>query len=302
MVQGMSRHWISIVAIAFSTAVVTPGRSPNPDVVRAAELFQRADYAGAIYTLQTAGLSDTTGYALFGKACLMDGRYKEAIVSLEKAVAGDNLNSDYYDWLGKAYGRVAESSSALLAFGYARKTVHAFERAVELDPSNLEALGDLFEYCLDAPGIAGGGLDKAENVARRFAALDQAEYHWTCARIAEKRKEFVAAEREYRAALAAAPQQVGRVLDLATFLSSRGKYDESDALFRNLDHHHPNTPKVLYAQAAAYIRCKRHLDQAEVLLLRYTHLSTTPEDPSKQDVEKLLKSVSTVRVTARAAE
>jgi hypothetical protein len=85
-------------------------------------------------------------------------------------------------------------------------------------------------------------------------------------------------------------------------LSSRGKYDESDALFRNVDHHHPNTPKVLYAQAAAYIHSKRNLEQAEALLARYTHLPSTPEDPSKQDVEKLLKSVSTVRVTARAAE
>ena len=232
----------------------------------------------------------------------MQGQYKEAVANLEKAVAEDSLNSDYYDWLGRAYGRLAESSSFLSAMGYAKKTVRAFERAVELGPSNLEALCDVFEYYLQAPGVVGGGLDKAEKTARHIADLNEAEYHWARARIAERRKDPAAAEREFRAAWETSPKEVGRALDLATFLSSRGRYGESEALFRTADEQYPNSPKVLYARAAAYIQTKRKLDDAQVLLERYLELQTTTEDPSRREAAALLKSARDLRPKLHQAE
>ena len=298
----MRRHWISIVIITASVPAVTFARSPNPDLSRAEELYQRMEYGRSIEVLQTVDERDAAVYALLGKAHFMQGQYKQAIADLEKAVGQDSLNSDYYDWLGRAYGRLAEESSFLSAFGYAKKTVRAFERAVELGPSNLEALSDVLEYCLQAPGVVGGGLDKAETIARRFAGLDAAEYHWARARLAEKRKDFEAAEREFRAALATAPNDVGRALDLATFLSSRGRYGESDTLFRAAEDNHPRSPKVLYARAAAYIQSKRKLDEAEALLVRYLELQTTPEDPSRREAAALLKSARELRPKVRQAD
>jgi len=221
---------------------------------------------------------------------------------LEKAVGQDRVNSEYYDWLGRAYGRLAERSSLMSALGQARKTVRAFERAVELDPSNLEALSDVVEYYIEAPGIVGGGLDKAENIARRLADVNPAEYHWARARLAEKRRDFETAEREFRAALAADPDEIRRVLDLAAFLSSRGRYRESDALFRAAEDNHPRPPKVLYARAAAYIQSKRKPDQAEALLDRYLTVQITPEDPSRREAAALLHSARQLRPKCRATE
>jgi tetratricopeptide (TPR) repeat protein len=297
----MRRHWISIVVITASAAV-TFGRSPNPDFSRAEDLYQRAEYARAIDVLQVLDERDAPVCALLGKARFMQGQYRQAVADLEKAVGQDGLNSEYYDWLGRAYGRLAEASSFLSALGYAKKTVRAFERAVELEPSNLEALSDVFEYYLQAPGMVGGGLDKAENIARRFAALNAAEYHWARARLAEKRRDFETAEREFRAAFAIDPTEVERALDLAAFLSSRGRYGESDALFRAAEDNHPRSPKVLYARAAAYIQSKRKLDQAEALLDRYLGLQTKPEDPSRLEAAALLKSARELRPKPRQAE
>ena len=300
-VYGMHRHWISMVVITASVPV-TFGRSPNPDLSRAEELYQRTEYGRAIDVLQALDTRDAAVYALLGKACFRQGQYRQAVADLEKAVGQDSLNSDYYDWLGRAYGRLAEGSSFLSALGYAKKTVRAFERAVELGPSNLEALSDVFEYYLQAPGMVGGGLDKAETIARRFGDLNAAEYHWAHARLAEKRKDFETAEREFRAAFATAPNEVGRALDLATFLSTRGRYGESDALFRAAEDNRPRSPKVLYAHAAAYIQSKRKLDQAEALLDRYLALQTTPEDPSRLEAAALLKSARELRPKCRPAE
>ena len=276
--------------------------SPSLDYSRAEELYRRTDYAGAIEALRAAPAKNAAADALLGKAYFLEGRYKDAIAAFDNAVAEDPLNSEYQDWLGRAYGRLAEESSFLAALGNARKTVRAFEKAVMLDPSNLEALSDVFEYYLLAPGIAGGGLDKAEETSRRFASLNQAEYHWSRARIAERRRDFDAAEREYRAALRAEPNEVGRALDLAAFLSSRGRLDESDAMFQSAGASHPDSPKVLYARAAAYIQGKRKLNEARALLRKYLELQTTPDDPSRREAAALLESAREVRSKSRDAE
>ncbi len=300
--SGVRRHWIAIIGITALASVTTFARSPDPDLSRAEELYRRTEYRRAIETLEALDAGDAASHALLGKSYLMEGRYKEAVANLEQAVREDTLNSDYYDWLGRAYGSLAEGSGFLSALGYAKKTVRAFERAVELSPSNLEALSDLFEYYLQAPGMVGGGLDKAEEIARRIAGLNEAEYHWASARLAEKRRNPAAAEREFRAALLAAPSEVGRTLDLAAFLSSSGRYGESEALFRAAEEKHPNSAKVLYAHAAAYIRSKRELDQAEALLERYLELQTTPEDPPRQEAAALLKSARDLRSKCRQGE
>ena len=77
-----------------------------------------------------------TGYV---RAIAESGPFPCGRTVWEKAVGQDSLNSDYYDWLGRAYGRLAEGSSFLSALGYAKKTVRAFEQTTPEDPSRLEA-------------------------------------------------------------------------------------------------------------------------------------------------------------------
>src|SRR5207244_9017802 len=81
-----------------------------------------------------------------------------------------------------------------------------FERAVELNPANEEALNDLFDYYLQAPGFLGGGYEKAVAVAKRIAQLNAAEYHFAQAQLADKRKQYETAEEHLRRALALAPR------------------------------------------------------------------------------------------------
>src|SRR5207302_8649830 len=136
---------------------------------------------------------------------------------------------------------------------------------------------------------------------RRVSRLDEAEHHWMRARLAEKRKDPTAAEREFRAALQAAPNQVGRTLDLAGFLSSRGRYSESEALFRAAEEKSPNLAKILFARASAYIQSKRKLEEARALLEKYLELQTTPDDPPRPEAVALLKTARDLEEKARLA-
>jgi len=194
--------------------------------------------------------------------------------------------------MGRAYGRRAETSSFLTAPGFATKARQNFEKAVELDPRNLEAINDLFEYSLDAPGFLGGGLEKASTLASRIGELDPAEFYYAQARLAEKRKEFQKAENQLRRASELAPRQVGRLIDLAKFFAKQGRYQESEETFHKARQLAPNSPKVLFEQASVYIRAGRNLETAKQLLRQYLDSPLTPEDPPRWQAERLLKQVS----------
>jgi tetratricopeptide (TPR) repeat protein len=160
---------------------------------------------------------------------------------------------------------------------------------VSLDPKNKEAVNDLFEYYLEAPGFLGGGLDKAAAVAENIAALDPVEGLWAAARIAERRKDYGKAEEQLRRAMQAAPMQVGRIVDLAKFLSKQGRIEESEQTFRAAERIAPDNPRLLYNRAETYIKAGRNIATARELLKRYLAANLSPDDPSRQDAEKLLK-------------
>ncbi len=270
-------------------SVAAPSRGAGTGLERAEELYQRTEYRSALSILLPLSPKSAAVYALIGKTYYMDGQYKSSTTYLERAVTEDSLNSSYYDWLGKAYGRRAEQSCFLTALAYAQKTREFFEKAAVLDEANQEALGDLFEYYLEAPGIVGGGIDKAEKVAERIRRLNQVEGHYVLARIAEKRRDAPTAEREYRTAMQLAPGDIGRVIDLASFLSTQGRYQESEELFNLAGQMAPNSPKLLFARAASYVRTGRKLPEARALIQRYIATQRTPDDPSRSEVDQLLR-------------
>ena len=145
---------------------------------RAHELYHRTDYGGSLRELLATNERDAAIYLLMGQDYFGLAEYKQATESLEKAAALAPNNAECFLWLGRAFGRRAETSNPFSAPGYASKSRQMFERAVALDPANREAVGDLFDYYLGAPGFLGGGENKAEALAAKVAQRDPAEGHY----------------------------------------------------------------------------------------------------------------------------
>ena len=160
-----------------------------------------------------------------------------------------------------------------------------------LDPGNREAIGDLFDYYVDAPGFLGGGEKKAEALAANVAERDPAEGHYYQAQLADRHKEYDTAERHLRSALEMAPRQAGRFLDLAKFLAGHERGKESEALFDEASKLSPANPRILLERARAYIRDGRNLPQARKLLERYIESPLTPADPPRAEAQALLKKI-----------
>jgi len=72
---------------------------------------------------------------------------------------------------------------------------------VTFDPHNREAKNDLFDFYLNAPGVLGGGVDKAEAAARALPPSGAAEFEFEEAQIAEKRNDSAGAEKHLRRAV-----------------------------------------------------------------------------------------------------
>jgi tetratricopeptide (TPR) repeat protein len=141
--------------------------------------------------------TDAVGAFYLGRTLFEQQQYERAVEWLEKAALLDSANSQYHLWLGRAYGYSAQRASILWQFPLALKVKSHFEKAVELDPDNIDARADLAEYYLKAPRILGGGKEKAEAQVHEISSrnLEEGLRVWRMI-AAENAQEYVHAEQE----------------------------------------------------------------------------------------------------------
>jgi tetratricopeptide (TPR) repeat protein len=220
---------------------------------------------------------DAESYNLLCRAYFALADWDRGIPACEKAVSLDPANSQYHLWLGRVYGEKADHSHFVTAAGFAKKVHAEFETAVRLNPSSAEARTDLAEFYLEAPGIMGGGRDKAEAQAQKIAELDPVRAGWVKARLAEKNNNLVVAENDYRAAIVASHGSALAWRNLASFYRQTGRLDEMEDAIRHVSAAPMDHPEVLMECANMLIRSKRDLPQAIQLLRRYLSSSLTVE-------------------------
>jgi tetratricopeptide (TPR) repeat protein len=217
-------------------------------------------------------------YNLLCRAYFQLDAWDAGIPACEKAVALAPSNGIYHLWLGRIYGEKADRAGFLSAMGLARKVRTEFERAVELAPNNWEARIDLAEFYLEAPGIVGGGKDKARVQAGLLTPLNPAMAHWVLARIAERNKDVVTAEQEYRAAMDASHGGALAWLNLAGFYRHTNRFDEMEQALRTLESSPLDRPGALVDGAGLLLRTGRDYAMAIRLVHRYLSSPITVEE------------------------
>jgi tetratricopeptide (TPR) repeat protein len=249
----------------------------------AKELLVSAHVDDAIRLLQqqtSSSASDAESFNLLCRAYFMIDEWDHGIPACERARNLDPSSSSYSLWLGRIYGKKAEHAGLISGPSLAKKVRTSFERAVELDPNNWEARTDLAEFYLEAPGIVGGGKDKARQQAEALMHLNAGMAHWVLARIAEKNKDMDAAEREYHAAITATHSGVRACLDFAIFLRHVNRLDEMAMALRPLETTPIDRPESLMDGASLLLRTDRDTDLAIRLLHRYFSNGPVEEGPA----------------------
>jgi tetratricopeptide (TPR) repeat protein len=223
--------------------------------------------------------NDAASYNFLCRAYFAVSNWDRAISACEKAVILAPTNGEYHLWLGRTYGEKADASSFFTAAGLAKKVRTEFERAVALDPKNAVSRTDLAEFYMEAPGIVGGGQDKARAQAEALSHLDPVKAHWVNGRLAEKNKDTSTAEREYRAAIAESHGAASAWLNLALFYRNGKRFDEMQDALKHAANAPIDRPDVLMDAASTLLRTDRDLPFAVQLVQRYLAAPTVEQNP-----------------------
>ena len=222
--------------------------------------------------------TDAESLNLLARAYYSIENWDQAIASNQRALKLQPNSSEFHSWMGRAYGEKADTVGIFGAASLARKTKNEFEKAVQLNPAASQARLDLAEYYIQAPGFMGGGMDKAQQQADATARFDTAASHLIRARMAQQKKQYDAAEQEFRAAIASARQPASYWINLASFYQSIGRYPEMEKAISTAVAMPDRQACVLYDAASVLNRAGRNLPGALQYLKQYIAEGRFDED------------------------
>ena len=270
--HGKTKVWMAqALLLAGATGVIASVK--ETDGIQAGRLaYESSDYAKAVLELQGAASKEPQNgevQLLLTKAYLELQERDAAITSAEKAVAIDPKSSVYHEWLGRAYGEKADHTSMFSAMGLARKTHREFEIAVELDERNFAARQALIEFDCAAPGIVGGGEEKAKPEIEKLQPLDASEWHYALGNCRRQKKDFTAADAEFKLALESHPKNADLIYDVGDFAVKRNQAERLLQVAELGGKMAPADPRGKFFRAVGLILKNEKLEEAERLLREY---------------------------------
>lgn len=274
----MTRFTVCIILAASLFLLPSLSASPAPTELLTAGRVDEAVQVLQQQVRQTP--NDAAAHNLLCRAYFVMEDWDRGIVSCERARDLDPQNSLYHLWLGRIYGEKADRVNPLSAMGLAKKVHSAFERAVELSPTSWEARADLGEFYVDAPGMVGGGKEKALAQANALMQLKPGKAYWLLGRVAEKNKDMADAERQYRAGIAATHSGSRAWVELAIFFRHTNRLDEMEKALRELENASLDDHLALMDGASLMVRTGRDPQLGIRLLRRYFSAGTVEEGPA----------------------
>jgi tetratricopeptide (TPR) repeat protein len=236
------------------------------------------DYAAAQYYL--------------GRIAFEEQKYDDATDFFEEAVDTNDNVADYHSWLGNTYGVMAQDANIIKQSMLAPKMKKEWERAVALDPKNLEARTSLIQYYLQAPSFAGGSVDKAKEVANQIIKIKPAEGHRQLGNVLLHEKKTAEAEKEFQEMAKADPAYMPA---LANFYTSQKKYEQALSLFEESLKENADDMIALYQLGRTSALSGLKLERGEECLKRYLFYKPKINEPSHAGANMRLAQINEKR-------
>ncbi|MDB6127800.1 MAG: Tetratricopeptide repeat protein, partial [Verrucomicrobia bacterium] len=190
-------------AAALSHAAISPEKIENVrGLVRDHKLAAAESASDALIAANPA---DPEARALLGSVLMAKGDADPAVEAYEKAAELAPMSGEYQRQLGDAYGFATQKAGMFSKMSWAKKCRIAYEKAVELEPTNIEARNSVMTFYQQAPSMMGGGLDKAYAQASEIRKLDATRGHIAYATLYAGEKKYSDAFTELDEVLKASP-------------------------------------------------------------------------------------------------
>jgi len=144
---------------------------------------------------------------------------------------------------------------------------------VQLDAHNYDAAQDLVEYDCTAPGVVGGGEDKAQPLIQKVTSMDPAEGHYAAGNCRQAKKDYPAADVEFAKALDSRPKSAERLYEIGDYFVEHAKPEKLLEVATQGEALNASDPRSKYYRAVAWILANERLPDAEKLLREYIQLA-----------------------------
>ena len=264
---------VALAAFAVAGAAAARGDGAATALDAAKRAYDASEYEKGIEALRpiAAGEPDNAEVQFW----LLRNYYElhqwdQAISAGEHAIAIEQGSSVYHMWLGRCYGSKAEHvGNPFSAFSLARKSRKEFETAVALDSKNFAAMQDLIEFYCAAPGIVGGGEDKALRFINELMNVDAGEARFGRANCFRQKKSFDHADTEFDRAIAAGLKRTAIIYEVGDYAV---KHNEPERMLKVAEIGEAadrTDPRAEFYRGAALVMKNERLGEAERFLKSY---------------------------------
>ena len=244
----------------------------------ALHLLAAVAIAGISGLLPSTAIAQTAdSLHLQGRELLRRQQIAAAMPFFERAVAADPKSSKHRQWLGRARGLEAAEKGITAGIGAANRVKADFEKAIALDPNNIEARHDLAVFYRVVPRLFGGDHAKAAEQVTVIRKSDPAL-------ATQIEADFLARSKKTREAIAMHHQSIqlneARPRPHVSIAILHQRLKEWDKAFAALDRAlaiDPKYPIALYHVGRTAAFSGARLDRGEKALRTYLALPTRPE-------------------------
>jgi tetratricopeptide (TPR) repeat protein len=248
----------------------------------AVEMFETGEFTAAKTSFEAVVETDGENHAALyylGRIALIDEDLDGAIEHLRRAVKLEEDDSVYRMWLGRAYIAKLQTVSFYEKGMLAGRALENLQKAVELDPSNIEARITLGSYYLNAPSIAGGSKKKAREQAEVVVTHNPVEGNAMLAGIHIKDKEYDQAIEKLNACIEAKPDNLEYRYQLGMLYQELERYDETYAAFEEIVAIDPDNVAALYQIGRTAAMSGTNTDRGIACLRAYLEKEVQPGYP-----------------------
>lgn len=209
---------------------------------------------------------------------LEDGKTKQATQALEKTVERFPDRVEAWALHSQANCRMAQEANILTQLSWAGECRMGLERFQQLAPDSPNANSGLLQFYLQAPGIAGGGRDKADALVSRMQQQSPGLGHYGRYVLASVDKRDAETLGEMEAAVLADPAQPLYRITLAILYISNANWDPARNQLQALVQLDPEHPMAHYQLGRIAALTGEQIDEGISYLDRFLALPKRPQD------------------------
>lgn len=211
-----------------------------------------------------------------GRTLMAENKPGDAEDWFEKAAALDPRSSEYHLWKARAIGVQAQRANVLKQPFLARRTKAAVDKAIALDPDNVDAREMRWQFFMLAPAIMGGGLDHARAEAAEIMRRNRYRGQFIAIQMAARARDDATVERTLKAMVAEYPDSLRPANSYSSRLADRGRVAEAFAVVDAYQKRRPADPVALYQVGRVAAVTGQQLDRGEEALRNYIALAPPP--------------------------